>query len=192
MTRFTQIAGSTAMILAMASVGHAQTAATPDPATTVEVETTEAPAADAVATTTVETAATEGAVAMGDVLMANALIGANLHAVTVDDATWGTDYYVDPYPAAGEAPAAAPAAGDAVVAAETDNVGSVTDVALSTDGRLLGVVADVGGFLGMGTHQVMLGMDDIRIYRQDGWGNDYQVVSRLTREQLEALPEFDY
>lgn len=49
-------------------------------------------------------------------------------------------------------------------------------------------VIDVGGFLGMGAHRVAVPAEELRLYRSDG---DSRVYLPWTREQLEALPEFD-
>lgn len=112
---------------------------------------------------------------MTNIVLAENLIEAEVRAIELDDTTWGTDYYVEPY----------------AYDAEMENIGEVEDIALGSDGMMQGLIVDVGGFLGLGEHRVMLTPDQFRVYRQDGWGEDYQVVSRLTRDELGALPEFD-
>ncbi|RQP04553.1 MAG: photosystem reaction center protein H [Paracoccus sp. BP8] len=49
-------------------------------------------------------------------------------------------------------------------------------------------IIDVGGFLGMGEHRVAVPVGDLVVYRKD---TDLRIYLPWTREQLEALPEFD-
>ena len=74
--------------------------------------------------------------------------------------------------------------------ADGENVGSVDDVVFGTDDRIDGVIVDVGGFLGIGAHTVMLRLDDAQI----GWSDvdgDVRVQVTMTADQLEAMPEHD-
>lgn len=170
--------------IAVAPLAQAQTAVVPatpaTPAETVVVPATPAaPAGTVVAPATPATpagtvVATPQTLDMNNIVLADNLIDAEVRAVNVDDATWGTDYYVDPYTAE----------------ADMDDIGEVEDIALGSDGQMKGLIVDVGGFLGIGEHRVLLAPDQFRVFRQEGWGEDYKVVSRLTKEQLEALPEF--
>lgn len=49
-------------------------------------------------------------------------------------------------------------------------------------------IIDVGGFLGMGEHRVAIPVGDLVVYRKD---TDIRIYLPWTRQQLEALPEFD-
>ncbi|MDK8874587.1 photosystem reaction center protein H [Paracoccus sp. SSJ] len=49
-------------------------------------------------------------------------------------------------------------------------------------------IIDVGGFLGMGEHRVAVPIGDLVVYSKDA---DLRIYLPWTREQLEALPEFD-
>ncbi|MEF9605937.1 photosystem reaction center protein H, partial [Paracoccus sp. PXZ] len=49
-------------------------------------------------------------------------------------------------------------------------------------------IIDVGGFLGIGAHRVAVPIEDLVVYRSD---TDLRIYLPWTREQLEALPEFD-
>lgn len=51
-------------------------------------------------------------------------------------------------------------------------------------------IIDVGGFLGMGTHRVAVPISDLRVFHS-GDQDDLRIYLPWTREQLEALPEFD-
>ena len=70
-----------------------------------------------------------------------------------------------------------------------DNIGSIDDVVLDENGQASHVVVDIGGFLGIGTHTVALGFDEITVMHDDGW-DDFRVYVDATQEQLEQLPEY--
>lgn len=79
--------------------------------------------------------------------------------------------------------------GTTVYGANDENVGSVGDVVMSQDGQVEAVILDVGGFLGIGSKEVAVGMDNLS-FLGDGEGNMY-LYTPFTREQLEAQPEYD-
>ena len=68
-----------------------------------------------------------------------------------------------------------------------DNVGSVGDLLLGSDGQITHVMVDVGGFLGIGTRTVALDVGSLTA--EQGDGGDFVVA--LTRDQIEALPEYE-
>lgn len=72
---------------------------------------------------------------------------------------------------------------------QDDNVGNVTDVVLGPDGEAQYIVADVGGFLGLGAHTVALGFDEVSIMRDDGM-TDLRIYVDVTEESLQAMPEY--
>lgn len=67
-------------------------------------------------------------------------------------------------------------------------VARVEDLVISDDHRLVGVVAEVGGVLGVGGHQVMLPPDALLPMRI---GAESFFVTSLSKAELDALPEFD-
>lgn len=77
--------------------------------------------------------------------------------------------------------------GDAVPG-EWNEIGNISDLVMTTDGELVGYVADIGGFLGLGTHTVLLDRDMLHIAQ---FGDDVVLATNYTQEELEALPEFD-
>ena len=79
--------------------------------------------------------------------------------------------------------------GTTVYGAGDENVGSIGDVILSADGNVDAVTVDVGGFLGIGAKEVALDFDNLAFMR-DGDGNTH-LYTPLTKEQLEAQPEYD-
>ena len=81
-----------------------------------------------------------------------------------------------------------------------DNIGNIDDVVMTQDGEIRGVIVDVGGFLGLFAHTVMVDIDDLYFVADDaaaadgttgGDVRDFYVVASMSREQLEALPEWD-
>ena len=67
-----------------------------------------------------------------------------------------------------------------------EDVGEIEDVVLDARGQMVGVTAEVGGFLGIGDHLVMLPIDEIRLVPVDD--AEFAYVTRLTEDQLEELP----
>lgn len=82
-------------------------------------------------------------------------------------------------------------------AAERDaweSVGSISDIVMTQDGEIRGILIDVGGFLGMFARTVMIDIDQLYFVADEGTTenlSDYFVVASMSREQLEALPEWD-
>ena len=75
-----------------------------------------------------------------------------------------------------------------------ENVGNISDLILTQDGEVRGVLIDVGGFLGFGSRSVMIDIEDLYFVANDESVddiNDFMIVAAMTREQLEALPEYD-
>lgn len=68
-----------------------------------------------------------------------------------------------------------------------EHIGELSQVVVNTNGGVEAVIIDVGGFLGMGEKPVELAMGDIEIVEVE---NDLRVITHLTREQLEALPDY--
>ncbi|SED59962.1 PRC-barrel domain-containing protein [Rhodobacter sp. 24-YEA-8] len=74
-----------------------------------------------------------------------------------------------------------------------DDIGRINDIILSQDGEIQGVLLDIGGFLGMGSRTVMVGTNDLYFVADTATPDDlgdFFVVASLSRQQLEALPEW--
>ncbi len=69
-----------------------------------------------------------------------------------------------------------------------ESIGEVEDIILDPDGQVLGIVAEVGGFLGVGEHDVFLPLEELRIVQRD---DEWVFVTRYSQEQLESLPELE-
>jgi sporulation protein YlmC with PRC-barrel domain len=72
-----------------------------------------------------------------------------------------------------------------VVDATGDNVGSINDLLFGADNQIDHAVVDVGGFLGFGARSVAIPLAELNIAHGDD-----EVVINMTREQLDAMPEW--
>lgn len=68
-----------------------------------------------------------------------------------------------------------------------DNLGEVHEIVVDKDGAVGGVVVDVGGFLGLGEHSVLLDWKDLELVERSG--NEILLV-KATQESLKAMPEY--
>lgn len=99
-----------------------------------------------------------------------------------------------------------------VMTSADESLGSVEDMLVDAQGRVLGVVVGVGGFLGMGEKQVAIPLESIQVVFEGearetadsgmqqprageglaltGGTDIAHILVEFTREQLEAAPEF--
>ncbi len=78
--------------------------------------------------------------------------------------------------------------GKRVYGANNEDIGEISDVLLTQDGKVDAFVVDVGGFLGMGEKAVAIGTQNIDFMSdEDG---DLVVFTPFTQEQLKASPEY--
>jgi sporulation protein YlmC with PRC-barrel domain len=78
--------------------------------------------------------------------------------------------------------------GASVYDARDEDVGDISDVVLGQDGAAQYVIVDVGGFLGIGTHTVAIGFDEMTVMQGRNL-EDLRVYVDVTEESLEAMPE---
>lgn len=71
---------------------------------------------------------------------------------------------------------------------EAKKVGDIGEVVLDKSGQVQGVVVDVGGFLGIATHPVLLNWKDVTIADQDG---KTAAIVNLTKDKLEQMPAYE-
>ncbi|MCA0273358.1 MAG: PRC-barrel domain-containing protein [Proteobacteria bacterium] len=74
------------------------------------------------------------------------------------------------------------------------DIGEVNDVLLGRDGTVDAVLVDIGGFLGMGEHQVAVDMGQIKFVSDSATADDpgdYFLVMTATKADLEAAPMFE-
>lgn len=70
-----------------------------------------------------------------------------------------------------------------------NEIGEIEDIVLSRNGKMVGIVAEVGGFLDVGDKHVMISVPDVNLVAVDD--QTYAYVTRLSEEELEALPSVD-
>ncbi|THT98662.1 PRC-barrel domain containing protein [Lampropedia puyangensis] len=67
-----------------------------------------------------------------------------------------------------------------------ESVGKVEDVIVAPDGTVSYAILSVGGFLGMGAHDVAIPVKNFRI------NNDKITLAGATKDALKTLPKFEY
>ena len=70
-----------------------------------------------------------------------------------------------------------------------NEIGEIEDLVLSRDGQLIGIVAEVGGFLDIADKHVMLEVQDVNLVAVDD--ETYAYVTRYSEEELEAMQGVD-
>ena len=65
-----------------------------------------------------------------------------------------------------------------------EDVGKINDLIFDKDGKIVGAVVSVGGFLGMGAKSVGVGWDELQVRSSDA------IVVQWTKEELQAAPDF--
>ncbi|MGX9573029.1 PRC-barrel domain-containing protein [Mesorhizobium sp. f-mel] len=71
---------------------------------------------------------------------------------------------------------------------DAQNIGDVNDIVLAKDGKAESLIIGVGGFLEVGEKNVAYEFDKAKWAERNG---DRWLVAETTKEDLEALPEFD-
>jgi hypothetical protein len=70
-----------------------------------------------------------------------------------------------------------------------ERIGSIEDVVLSKSGQMIGIVGEVGGFLGLGDKMVLMPVQDVRLTALDD--GQYAFVTQMTQEDIEAAQDVD-
>jgi PRC-barrel domain len=76
--------------------------------------------------------------------------------------------------------------GSAVVNDADETIGKIDDLLVSLDGKQPYAVLSIGGFLGMGTHLVVVPYDSLK------FADNKVILPGGTKEGLRRLPEFKY
>ena len=71
-----------------------------------------------------------------------------------------------------------------------EDIGEIETLIVGEDGKITDVLADIGGFLGMGEHTVKLSFEELQLVRNAD-GSDVRIYVDSTEEKLEQLPEYD-
>ncbi|WP_411890437.1 PRC-barrel domain-containing protein [Yoonia sp. SDW83-1] len=77
----------------------------------------------------------------------------------------------------------------ASVDAEWNTIGEIEDIVLNKDGQMIGIIAEIGGFLDIGDKHVMIPVENIRLTAVDD--QTYGYVTNKTEEELEAMEAVD-
>lgn len=75
------------------------------------------------------------------------------------------------------------------IGAGWNQIGEIEDVVLSRDGQMVGIVAEVGGFLDIGDKHVVIPLEDVNLVATDD--RSYAYVTRMNEEDLEAMQGVD-
>ena len=70
-----------------------------------------------------------------------------------------------------------------------EDVGEVETLILDDSGKITHVLADIGGFLGMGERTVKLSFEELQVVRNES-GDEFRIYVDSTEEALENLPEY--
>jgi sporulation protein YlmC with PRC-barrel domain len=80
--------------------------------------------------------------------------------------------------------------GTRVINNANETVGNVNEVILAEDGRVAGLVIGVGGFLGIGEHEVAVTFNSVKISRDEK--NNLVLAMNATRESLKSAPAWTW
>ena len=73
-----------------------------------------------------------------------------------------------------------------IVGPNGEEIGEVEEILVDGQGRVVAVAAEIGGFLGIGEREVVIGIDQFTVQ-----GDRDALAIAMTREQLEALPQWN-
>lgn len=79
--------------------------------------------------------------------------------------------------------------GKTVYGVDDASVGDINDLIVDDAGKIIDVIVDFGGFLGIGERHVSLGFDELTVLTNKD-KSDVRVYIDATKEQIEALPEY--
>ncbi len=74
---------------------------------------------------------------------------------------------------------------------EMENIGQINEIVLSQDGQVRAFVIGVGGFLGMGDHDVAIAMDEVMFAANADDPTQVYIVVDTSAEMLKTAPAFD-
>ena len=75
------------------------------------------------------------------------------------------------------------------ISPDWEDIGEIEDLVIDAEGNLLGVVAEIGGFLGLGENEILIPMAEVHVV--PGEDDEMAFVTRLGRELLEEWPPLD-
>jgi sporulation protein YlmC with PRC-barrel domain len=75
-----------------------------------------------------------------------------------------------------------------------NDIGNIKDIVMTQDGNIHGILVDVGGFLGLGVHTVLVDIEELYFVSDSDQTDeleDFFVVIAMTQDELEALPQWN-
>lgn len=75
------------------------------------------------------------------------------------------------------------------VGADWNDIGEIEDIILNKSGQMVGIVAEVGGFLDIADKHVMIPVSDVNLVAVDD--RSYAFVTRYSEEDLEQMESVD-
>ncbi len=79
--------------------------------------------------------------------------------------------------------------GSTVYNQQNERIGDINELLLDNSGKVAQVVIGVGGFLGMGEHEVAVPFTDLRMSMD---GSTMKVSSNFTKQSLQAMPRWTW
>ncbi len=70
-----------------------------------------------------------------------------------------------------------------------NDIGEIEDIILDRNGQMIGVVAEVGGFLDIGDKHVVIPLQNVRLVPTDD--KTYAIVTNKSEEELEQMEDVD-
>lgn len=107
-----------------------------------------------------------------DLIRTRDITGGNIYTMSgADDGAWD------------------PAMTHDAVGADWNDIGEIEDIILSKDGQMVGIVAEVGGFLDIADKHVVIPVQNVSLVAVDD--ETYSYVTRMSEEELEQLESVD-
>jgi sporulation protein YlmC with PRC-barrel domain len=78
--------------------------------------------------------------------------------------------------------------GTTVVNTTNERIGDINEIVLGKDGKVAAVIVGVGGFLGMGEHEVAVNFNSIRMSRDQS--DNLVVTMNATKDVLKDAPQW--
>lgn len=72
-----------------------------------------------------------------------------------------------------------------------ENIGEIEDLVLDSSKNTKGVILSVGGFLGLGSKYVVVQPSAVTVRYDDG-AKEWKATMNVTKDQLNAAPEYKY
>jgi hypothetical protein len=74
-----------------------------------------------------------------------------------------------------------------VVNDQNESIGKIGELVMGNNGQVSGVVVDVGGFLGIGAHPVLLNWKQVSMVDRDG---TTEALVNISKDNLKQMPEY--